>query len=64
MLSIEGQKILDKERKKRKKNAGIYDIKEDQNEDAENSDEEEEEESVTSSQQPENVVAIPQPSIL
>jgi len=29
VLSIEGQKILDKERKKRKKMAGFYEIQED-----------------------------------
>ena len=61
VLSIEGQKILEKERKRKKKMKQIYDITEDAKED--NS--EAEEEDALSSQAPvSETVAIPQPSIL
>lgn len=43
-LSIEGQKIVEKEKKRRKKISGMYDIAEDEKENADNSDKEAEEE--------------------
>ena len=38
VLSIEGEKVFEKERKKKKKISAIYDIAEDEKENAENSD--------------------------
>ena len=54
VYSIEGQKVLEKEKKRKKKIKAIYDIDEDDREDQENSDEEfKDEESV------DDTVAIP-----
>lgn len=45
VLSIEGQKLLEQERKRKKKIQSIYDIAENDKEDSENSDFEEEKKS-------------------
>ncbi len=55
LLSIEGQKLLEKERKRKKKIQGIYDIEEKDAENSESSDFEEDKKSEEDSQ----AVAIP-----
>jgi len=50
ILSIEGQKLLEQERKRKKKIQSIYDIAENDKEDSENSDFEEEKKSEDDSQ--------------
>ena len=56
LLSIEGQKLLEKERKRKKKIQGIYDIAENDAENSENSDFEEEDKK---SEEDSQAVAIP-----